>query len=549
MEDITYTTGPKRWGNSFNDADGLSEQEIDTVLQTPLLAQVDSTKFSEKLSLRGIIKHDSRIREFENKQVICGKGDYDSAAYIILSGEVGILSEDVKSDVQATADKHRKKTFLQKLTQIWNTNKYPEVRDIGARNTPNDIPCIFIDDPGSKQIVLGVGELVGEIAALARSQRTATLYSVGKTRLLEIRWQGLRDLMMRDNGLKDFVLQRYRERSLSVQLKNMPLLKNLSDHVIDELVEATSFAQYGSFDWYSTYKKQLNESPDQRMHGEQIIVEQGDYIDGLMIVSAGFCRTTENVNITERTIGYLTKNGLIGLNEIKHAAESGDPVSIQHNVRAVGYVDILTIPTALVEKYILPLLNQFPEESTQPCGAANTSLLEFLVDNRVINGTKSMVIDLERCVRCDECVKACQSTHDGNPRFRRTPQAQYDRFMIANACMHCTDPVCMIGCPTGAIQRNKVGGEVVIDPYLCIGCGTCAANCPYENIVMVDIRDKKGNLVINKDSGNPVQQATKCDLCSSQKNGPACERACAHDALKRLDFHSLDDFNAWVAKK
>ena len=44
----------------------------------------------------------------------------------------------------------------------------------------------------------------------------------------------------------------------------------------------------------------------------------------------------------------------------------------------------------------------------------------------------------------------------------------------------------MIGCPTGAIHRESATGVVMINDDTCIGCGTCAASCPYENIRMVE---------------------------------------------------------------
>ena len=52
--------------------------------------------------------------------------------------------------------------------------------------------------------------------------------------------------------------------------------------------------------------------------------------------------------------------------------------------------------------------------------------------------------------------------------------------------VECTDPVCMIGCPTGAIHRNVEEGVVVINDDTCIGCGTCANSCPYDNIRLVE---------------------------------------------------------------
>ena len=69
--------------------------------------------------------------------------------------------------------------------------------------------------------------------------------------------------------------------------------------------------------------------------------------------------------------------------------------------------------------------------------------------------------------------------------------------MVANACLHCADPVCMIGCPTGAIHRDAFGGEVVINQATCIGCKLCATNCPYEAIRMVEIRDAAGAFTVD----------------------------------------------------
>jgi len=108
--------------------------------------------------------------------------------------------------------------------------------------------------------------------------------------------------------------------------------------------------------------------------------------------------------------------------------------------------------------------------------------------------------------------------------------------MIANACMHCADPVCMIGCPTGAIHRDSMRGNVVINDLTCIGCATCANSCPYNNIRMVEIRATNGDFVLDQNTNLPILKATKCDLCTDQLGGPACERACPHDALKRVDM-------------
>jgi Fe-S-cluster-containing dehydrogenase component len=145
-----------------------------------------------------------------------------------------------------------------------------------------------------------------------------------------------------------------------------------------------------------------------------------------------------------------------------------------------------------------------------------------------------MLIDQDRCVRCDDCVRACASGHDNNPRFIRHGKV-HANWLITNACMHCSDPVCMIGCPTGAIHR-LTEGTVVINDNTCIGCATCANSCPYQNIRMVEIKDKNDRHIVDQLTGKPILKATKCDLCATQPGGPACVRACPHDALQRIDF-------------
>jgi len=174
-----------------------------------------------------------------------------------------------------------------------------------------------------------------------------------------------------------------------------------------------------------------------------------------------------------------------------------------------------------------------------------TGLLEFLVDNRYVNGTAAMVIDLDRCTRCDDCVRACAATHENNPRFTREGP-KYGRFQIAQACMHCIDPVCMIGCPTGAIHREPDSGLAVINDDTCIGCKTCANSCPYQNIRMVEIRNAQGELYRDAESQLPIQKATKCDFCLGQLSGPACVRACPHDALVRIDLSDVETVARWT---
>ena len=92
-----------------------------------------------------------------------------------------------------------------------------------------------------------------------------------------------------------------------------------------------------------------------------------------------------------------------------------------------------------------------------------------------------LVLDLDKCTRCDQCVRACADAHDGVSRLIRDG-LRLDHYLIATSCRQCKDPLCMVGCPVGAI-RGETRLEITIEDW-CIGCGLCANNCPYGNINM-----------------------------------------------------------------
>jgi Fe-S-cluster-containing hydrogenase component 2 len=65
---------------------------------------------------------------------------------------------------------------------------------------------------------------------------------------------------------------------------------------------------------------------------------------------------------------------------------------------------------------------------------------------------------------------------------------------------------------------------------------------------MVEIRDVRGNWILDENSLQPIAKATKCDLCVDQWGGPACERACPHDALIRVSLRDPSDLAEWLER-
>ena len=118
---------------------------------------------------------------------------------------------------------------------------------------------------------------------------------------------------------------------------------------------------------------------------------------------------------------------------------------------------------------------------------------------------------------------------------------KYDNLLITRACYHCRDPVCLVGCPTGAIHRTNVGDVVAIDEKLCIGCQSCANNCPYDAITMFDTGEVwPGDMVPQGLRGTKRLLATKCDLCYDTGHGPACVSNCPHGCAFRVG--SIEEF-------
>lgn len=159
----------------------------------------------------------------------------------------------------------------------------------------------------------------------------------------------------------------------------------------------------------------------------------------------------------------------------------------------------------------------------------------------LIQGQKLMLIDLDRCTRCNQCVEACVAAHDDGRTRLYLDGPRFENFLVPISCRSCLDPVCMIGCPVGSINRGDKG-EIVIENW-CIGCGMCADQCPYGSILMnsltkpVELSDQaRQALGAEAEIKSITEQAVVCDLCSSlPSQQPSCVYACPHDAAMRVN--------------
>ena len=570
---------PQRWDVPFGD--GMREADVDQLLKIEPFRNIDPSRFPAAIPLRGILKNDARIVNYQHGDIIVREGDYGNSAFLILQGKVSVVLEGLDPEALGR-QQPEKKGVLQSLLKLWKNPTLPEVRKqlrpnnqsmVRDRPPTDDLSQtrVFLQDvprmlEGSNSLTLQAGEIFGELAALTRTTRSATVLADGEVLLLELRWQGLRDLMRRSDAVRYHVERLYRENSLAVHLRETPLLSELPSEQLEAVAEATQFETHGNFEWQASFESPREAAPQNAIVSEPLIVEEDSLCDGIILVRSGFARLSHRYGHGHRTVAYLGKGQVFGMTEAIESYLGKETTKLANSLRALGYVDVLRIPQYVLEQHVFPavddaILRQVAEKHavrcthhdcdlpSGPAGKAQehvkTDLLEFLVEQRFVNGTQAMLIDLDRCTRCDDCVRACAATHDNNPRFIRHGYS-HDSYMIAHACMHCVDPVCMIGCPTGAIGRDTESGVVQINDLTCIGCSTCANSCPYDNIRMAEIRDRSGAVIMDQNSQQPIQKATKCDLCVDRLGGPACQRACPHDALVRIDLGNLGELSQWV---
>ncbi|MCO8120926.1 cyclic nucleotide-binding domain-containing protein [Stieleria sp. TO1_6] len=596
---------PSRWDEPLDGS--MTDADVAWLRTRVPFNGMDRSAFPNATPLDGILRYDCRLHRVEPGEVIVREGDYGNSAFLVITGCVRALVDSL-TPTQLGRQPQRAIGWGEALQRFLSRSRFPEARDpdqisVNRAGAPShsirqvdDHPAVFLQDfegifHRHETVSLGPGELFGEVAAMYRSPRTATVVAETEAALVEIRWQGLR-VLRRDRRFADSLEQHYRQHWLPVHLREIPLLRYLPESNLQRVIESTELRSYGRMEWNASYKKTRKLPAAEQIQAEPLVVEEDQLPTELIILRSGFGRLSVRHGAAHRTTAYLGKGHLFGLEEIVHNATRPDtspPIHYQNSLRAVGFLDALAIPVEVFATEILPHirkselpatvnLSQLPttgssgerrrrrseRRSEQVSDSIesppvdvrrsggdrfeSTGLLEFIVQNRLNNGQDAMVIDLHRCTRCDDCVKACGDVHEGNPRFVRQG-AIHDRLQFVQACMHCSDPVCMIGCPTGAIARDTTNGVVSIHDSICVGCGVCAASCPYDTIRMTDVVDRKGRPFIDDGNGKPIRKATKCDQCSGLPSGPACVAACPHDALVRIDLSESPPLTNWLQKR
>jgi CRP-like cAMP-binding protein/Fe-S-cluster-containing hydrogenase component 2 len=509
-----------------------------------LIEYLPALKEVARAQLENWAKGAAVLHHFRKGEIVCQEGEFGSTAYYIVSGNVDIFINNPLAHLRTRPQSGffgrrfaRMKSFLTDDTEDRRAEA-GQRRFIGIDAN--------VDLPMHRPLAqLGPGDLFGEMTCRTYQPRSATVQArepcvmvemlrvildmlVGNRQVSEASKATSKVKMptFKGTSFKTELENKYRERSLNNHLRSVPLFATLSEEFIQRLKENVELVSYNQ---------------------GQVICKEGEDADAFYLIRSGMVRVAQAMPGGEMVRTYLSRGDYFGeiglLRAIKRTATCS----------ALDAVDVVKIPA---DDFNL-MLETFPDVRAQlePVATARMAVdrqkvipaglqLDDFLNQGLFEAQNLLLIDLDNCTRCDACVRACATAHDGVSRLLRDG-LRYDHFLVATACRSCRDPLCMTQCPVGSIRR-KENLEIIIEDW-CIGCGKCAELCPYGNINMhpLEVIKEVKTEVKSTQEGVPPKikiekkkttayKANTCDLCT-QLSTPSCVYACPHDAAKRVD--------------
>ena len=478
------------------------------------------------------------LRRFKRGELVCEEGEFGSTAFYIVSGRVKIF---IQNKIAHVKTRRGLGGFVARMKSFLVSDK-TEQRD---EHTKHFIPIdasvdLSINSPIAS---LDPGELFGEMTCRTFQPRSATVQASEECVMVEF-LRVVLDMLMgsrevdavtkastkvkvgtfKGTSFKTELDKKYRERSLNNHLRSVPLFSSVDETFLALLNPRVELVTFGK---------------------SQVICKQGDAADAFYLIRSGMVKVSNAMPGGEMVRTYLGRGdyfGEIGLlfNQPRGATCTAlDTVSLVK----IGKEDFEQMLTSFpkVKEMLTEVAETRIKASQKKQLPRGLNLDEFL-NQGLFEAQNLLIIDLDRCTRCDLCVRACAEAHDGVTRLLRDG-LRYDKYLVATTCRTCRDPLCMTQCPVGSIRR-KDNLEIIIEDW-CIGCSKCAELCPFGNINMHPVEfmeEVKALATAPADGAAPApkptvkksSKAATCDLCTDLSM-PSCVYACPHDAARRVD--------------
>lgn len=399
---------------------------------------------------------------------------------------------------------------------------------------------VFNDDGQMVEVArLSQGNFFGELAMIGKGHRTASVRAVGEgAELLEIA-KGPFDKLLKQKPVLEAMEELYRRRTIEAFLRENEYLKELRD-TDRETIAATS--------------KLI------RLHATDDVYKAGDNPESFYLVRHGFLKIWRKEGEADSILAYVRDKDFFGDLEL---IEGVNRIATVTAMEPVELVEInRTVFAGIYQRYpgLIKRFRRYELDRAEKTAQQSKTGMMFvanMVELGMAQARSALIINMDLCTRCGNCVKACGDLHGHSRLIRRgkklTRREQksnaLENLFFPNSCIHCRTPECMTGCPTGSIARDKEG-EVYIKDF-CIGCGACAKNCEFGNISIVALSSDDGG---EQKKAKPKKKAVKCDICKDY-SAPNCVYNCPQAAILRVDptayfeeLHSKVDLVAMANK-
>lgn len=430
---------------------------------------------------------------------------------------------------------------------------------------------VYIGEPGGEQRKisrLSPGTCFGEMAVLAGVERNATiLVPQHETAIvLEVTRPALR-LLRKLPKFGQVLDETYRAHGLGRVLEDLTEHgRTANEQIVRKLREIGRFMIYGK---------------------HHVLCQETEPVENIVLIKSGWIRRVRGVPLDPASTGVAVGMGqtigvdFLGAGNCLGLEGIGDNETWKYSASAMARTEVLEIPLAplaadpRLRAQIVAAFEAFSTADDNPPSIEAVGDLRAMasaeaeITTGVIDGANLLVMDMDLCVRCGNCSLACHKVHGQSRLLRRgisitrpvaIDSSRTQHVLSPQVCMHCKDPECLTGCPTGSIFRDP-RGYVDIDPATCIGCFDCATQCPYDAISMVP---KNGAPVVTFDLMGTLRRtfslstppaaplaltpaddvvAIKCNLCehtplnpqSATRQAYSCEENCPTGALLRVD--------------
>ena len=432
------------------------------------------------------------------------------------------------------------------------------------------------DDAGGKRKVGTVppGTCFGEMSILAGVPRNATIVCSNNGREANV-LETVRPALRLLRSLKKFaekVDTTYRAHGLANTIGELREAAGDSLSPVD-LVAVGSLADFMAYGKH------------------HLLIKEGTPIDKIFLIKTGWLRRVRGVPIyKEVTEGagaatsILIPEDFLGAGNCLGLEALSGQANWAYSAELMARSEVLEIPltalrtdAALCERVGKAFANfSLADDDTRVADRTDKTTLaaaEKEISTGIVDGVNLLVMDMDLCIRCGNCSLACHKVHGQSRLLRRgihierpikPGSASTQHVLSPSVCMHCKDPECLTGCPTGAIFRD-LKGDVDINPATCIGCFDCATQCPYNAISMVPrnppppartapLTRIKNVFRLSAPAPAAIGEADdmiaiKCNLCENTSLNPegakrpaySCEENCPTGALVRVNPHEYFD--------